>query len=535
MVDKIKKAKTEVEVKLVMGSVAKTTIKKAEVPTAKFEFTGLKNPLSVPIAYVDGCVKLHKADGETIERYDRIIAKYPHLKEKIVEDMKPFATGVLDYLETTINITNSAHERKEMDLEIAKENAEKKASSRGTYGTGAVVISLIGAGAAGLVYGHDQFNHGKDSGYGQGHTDGIADGIVIEKSVTHLDLEGKILNETRLPDGKWNGTVVNETVKLLYGAKKTLTNLTASELNTVYGALNFQAGQFNTSTAKDITELIKREINTIFDVSLQNESLTAIKNPLDAMRLYALLAVNKEAAGIRGQGYEEGKAAILANVPTWCLQNYTLGKGDGAQDILNQTSGWGNINYTLGKKDGAQDILNQTPAWGNTNISLGKGMSLQEILGVVGAMLAQDPVKDSGNITQILNTAIAKIKADAYVLADYTSQKIVGEKNQTEAELELNRVGALYGDVFITHGDNGTKYQSLAKNLTQEDINETIRAGINLTDKFNKGYDLRFTDTFGDKAVLSAYSKDSVIRAEVSQQLMNKIKDWNSNYIKGGK
>ena len=82
----------------------------------------------------------------------------------------------------------------------------------------------------------------------------------------------------------------------------------------------------------------------------------------------------------------------------------------------------------------------------------------------------------------------------------------------------------MYGDVRVSGEDH---YQTLMSNLTANETRELKQAGLNLSRLYNNGFSFRFTDTFGDRAVASAYGNSTVVRVPMSQSLMDKLKGIN--------
>ncbi|MEK6807801.1 MAG: hypothetical protein AABX75_02105, partial [Nanoarchaeota archaeon] len=379
------------------------------------------------------------------------------------------------------------------------------------------------------------FESGKKAGFGDGHTAGEAS---AEHSI-HSDLEGKILG------GNWTHEKANSTAKILFN--KTLGVMNATELASVYAQLSFDSGRFSSPEATNATAAVLGYVNSTWNVTpAQLKGLDL----LGAVNLYAQLAAHDaEADLLRASGqwnaswYQQGKDEILAKATEWNTSAYLLGENslrtlaigwnasayakgsaDGAADLRAQADGWNASAYSKGQST----AFATASGWNATNIAAGKQATLEQVLGIVDDMLNATEVNSAhGDVATLLNLYTQKVKADALSLTDYTADWVLAQTqagNLNETERALGRLETLYGGFGVTH-DNLTRFQSFIANLSQNDSNEMLSAGMNVSWLFNHGSDLRFTDTFGNGGVVTAYSGDTVMRAKVSQPVIDRLKE----------
>ena len=381
---------------------------------------------------------------------------------------------------------------------------------------GAAILGVVGA-LGGVIYGSSQhagdFDKGKQAGFAAGKDAGYALGFNTSEDQIHDDLEAMILggNATALGGGLWNRDLVNQTASELYNTTN-LSKLNATQLAGLYAHLAVETGVLATPEAINATEIILREIELKWGVPLENLTQNN-PNLFDAVAAYADLVKL------------DAERVLLQKAGTWNETQYRLGK----EAILNNISGYTNASYQLGKKHGAQDVYNQTNGangWNATWKGDGKAASLAEVVGFVDGLLSQDQISGK-NITALVELYGQTVKNNALALADYTADYVLQQTEAgdlNESERALNRVGAMYGDVRVSGEDH---YQTLMSNLTANETRELKQAGLNLSRLYNNGFSFRFTDTFGDRAVASAYGNSTVVRVPMSQSLMDKLKGIN--------
>jgi len=458
---------------------------------------------------------------------------------------------VLESLKTFIEANSNPFVQTYISGQIAEANAKTTAAqaSAGKWrtvsvfaGTGILVASAVAASAYLGAWDaeHKGFDAGKKAGFDAGHDATLA--------VVEHDLEGKILG------GNWTHEKVNTTAKSLFN--KTLDKMNVTELASVYAQLSFDSGRFSSPEATNATIAVLGYINSTWNVS--KEQLKGL-DLLGAVNLYAQLSVHDAEAALRtaagnwnASWYQQGKDEILAKATEWNASQYLAG----ANSLRALANGWNASQYAQGKIDGAVSVRVQADGWNAsaynsgqsaayatasgwnaTNLAAGKQVTLDQLVGVVDDVLNATEIKGAhGDVAALLNLYAQKVKADALSLTDYTSDWVLAQTqagNLNETELALGRLETLYGGFSVTH-DNLTRAQSFMANLSQNDSNEMLRAGMNVSWLFNHGNELRFTDTFGAGGVVSAYSGDTVMRARISQPTIDRLKAWNATYTSNG-